>query len=135
MEMKVSLKALFTLNWTILYSSLFLYFSNNLFLKDQFSSNFFQDHFNDFLFLPLLNSISFLGLKTLYSKRLPWLLLFLINFVLGSILFEYIFPKIEPKQTGDILDVIAYFCGLVSYLILFAIYDTNNLLHIRRRKT
>lgn len=130
--MKVSIKGLKTLNWTLIFIIVFAYGLNKLFLEPQFNNSFFSHYFSDLLFVPFLNAIVFLSLIQLYSRRIPWFFLFLSNFGISCLFFEFIFPKISPDQTADIVDCIVYLCGLGIYLILFAIYDTNNLLQIRR---
>ena len=132
--MKVSSKALISLNWSLIMLAIFIYFLNNFFLKSLFPYSLFKFYLNDFLYILLLNSITFLSLFKLYSRKMPWKTLFVANFVVVSVSFELIFPLISADQTPDILDCIAYFCGLGIYLILFAIYDANDLLQIRRRK-
>jgi hypothetical protein len=128
---KVSLKTLFTLNYSIVVGVVGIYFLNNYFLKQNFNSVILDNHLNDFLFMLLLNSVCFIILKTMYSGKKPWFRIFLLNYIITCILFELIFPNFVQKITGDIFDCIAYFCGLVVYLTLFKIYDTNNILHFR----
>ena len=131
---KVSLKPLIVLNYSLVAGVFGLYFLNNLLLKKIFTIALIQNHLNDFLFPILLNSVCFIILSTLFTKKVNWLRIFVLNYIITSILFEFILPIFVHNITGDFLDCIAYFCGLIVYLVLFRRYDTNNILQIRRRK-
>ena len=124
---KVSLKPLFTLNYSLVVGVVVIYFLNNLFLKQTFPNIILKNYLNDFLFMILLNSVSFLILRTLFSKKVNWLKIFLLNYIITCTLFEFILPKFVQKITGDYFDCIAYFCGLVFYIVLFKRYDNNDI--------
>lgn len=129
---KVSSKPLFKLNYSLVIGVVVVYLINNLVLKKNFESILLKNHLNDFLFMILVNSICFILLKTMYSRKTHWLGLFLLNYIIVSTSFEFILPNFDSSTIADFYDLISYFCGLVFYLILFKIYDTNNLLQIRR---
>ncbi len=98
----------------IFTTSFFLYVLNEIFLKDRY--RLFNNHFNDLLAIPLL--LSYAGFlmkrkgKTMNTK-------FVIGLtIVSSFVWEYITPYYLKKSTGDWLDVLAYFIGLLIFLVL-----------------
>lgn len=132
---KVSVKPLFTLNFSLVLGVVGVYFLNNLWLKKMWENVILKDYLNDFLFIIILNSVCFLILASLFSKRVNWFRIFALNYIITCIIFELIVPNFSKNATGDIFDCIAYFCGLLVHLILFKIYDTHDLRKTGRRKT
>ena len=98
----------------IFTTSFFLYVLNEIVLKDRY--RLFNNHFNDLLAIPLLLSYSGFLIKrkgkTMNTK-------FVIGLtIVSSFVWEYITPYYLKKSTGDWLDVLAYFIGLLIFLVL-----------------
>jgi len=75
---------------------------------------------NDFLCMPVVLTIS---LKIVHlikkdtSLRLPLALILTLT-AFYSVYFEYYMPRVEPRYTGDWIDVVMYFAGALIFYIL-----------------
>ena len=98
----------------IFSTSFFLYVLNEIFLKDRY--RLFNNHFNDLLAIPLLLSYAGFLMK---RKGKTMNIKFVIGLtIVSSFVWEYITPYYLKKSTGDWLDVLAYFIGLLIFLVL-----------------
>ena len=75
---------------------------------------------NDFLIMPIVLSISLFVLR--WSKNdknyiIPVWIIFYIC-VMYAVLYEFFLPKVHPRYTADIIDVVLYFIsGFVFYML------------------
>ncbi|MBS9463933.1 hypothetical protein KIM67_16045 [Flagellimonas sp. 389] len=76
-----------------------------------------NNHLNDFLCIPLVLKIALYAVRYIKSDsklQIPLVLQFCIT-VLYCIYFEVLLPKVDDRYTGDSLDLVAYFLGLLVF--------------------
>ena len=100
------------------YEKLFIaltvfYLINETFLKEKVVL--FRNHFNDLLAIPLLLSYSGVLIEKVAKKKISIKLMIGLT-IISSFIWEYITPKLIKGSTGDWLDVLAYFMGLIVFI-------------------
>ena len=79
-----------------------------------------NNHFNDFLFIPIVLKVCQSFLRYLQSNmfyKLP--LTFCLSVTIGySVFFEIIIPNYNLRYTADLYDVFCYFFGLIFFLLV-----------------
>lgn len=79
-----------------------------------------NNYVNDFLCLPIVLSICCYLIRIVKRDTYFKLSLFTILSVTTyySVYFEYYLPKVNPRYTADIIDVLLYFSGALVYYIM-----------------
>lgn len=108
--------------------ALAIYTFNRFFLKKlniAFIGYVLKNHFNDFLggflFCCYVNYILYISNRKMITKFVP--LLIFMFFV--SLCWEFVFPKFLSYSTSDILDVLAYMLGTITYYFLVVYIDNK----------
>src|SRR5262245_33453177 len=90
------------------------YATNRWLLKPHLHSAFLHSHFNDLLLIPCALPPVLLAQRCL-NLRLddapPRWSEIVFQLVIWSVLFEWIGPRLMPRATGDLLDVVIYIAG------------------------
>lgn len=83
---------------------------------------FVQNYVNDLLVMPLVLWIVLAVLVELKGEkaRLSWTMA-LSLFLYYSVFFEYYLPKVNPRYTSDLYDVLCYFIGTVVFMLFCSI--------------
>lgn len=79
-----------------------------------------QFYVNDFLIIPIVLTLCLLVIRWLRNDKnyvIP-LRFILYLCVLYSVFFEWYLPKIHPRYTADIIDVLLYFLGGFVFCLL-----------------
>lgn len=100
------------------YISLFIFLSILILKHFEISMpTWVRFYVNDFLCMPVVLTISLKAVQLIKkdrSIRLPLLLVLLLT-SFYSLYFEYYLPMVEPRYTGDWLDVVMYFSGALVF--------------------
>ncbi len=106
-----------------------IYIINRFILKNleiPYISYLLKNHLGDYIggivFCIYLNVILFIGKRKPINKF--GIIFTIMLFV--SILWEYFFPLFLKYSTSDLLDIIAYMLGTITYYLLF--YKQNNMI-------
>lgn len=78
---------------------------------------FINSHLTDFLFIPILLTVSLVGVKIIkkdYAIVLTKSMIF-ISFVIVSVMFEFVMPSKSNLFIQDYLDIIAYGLGALFF--------------------
>lgn len=108
-------------NELILFTSLLLIYSTTLVLKfNNYNLGWISNHLADLIALPLIFQMCSWGIRVL--KNSPTFKLsatqILVGFIYTSTLFELILPHFNSKYTADIIDVLMYAMGSISFGII-----------------
>ena len=73
-----------------------------------------------FLIMPIVLTISLVVLRWSRSDKNYQISIWVILYICGlySVFYEYILPRIHPRYTADIIDVILYFISGFIFFIL-----------------
>ncbi len=93
-----------------------LYALNRWLVKPHVHSSFLRFHFNDLLLIPcalppLLLLQRLLGLRQ--CDQSPSVSEILLYTTVWSLLFEVVGPHLVRRATGDLMDIVMYFCGAI----------------------
>ena len=104
--------------------ALILYVINNYFKQDikiSVLGPIFKYHFNDYLAgIVFLSYVNFVLSFSKFKQANDLKSVFFYSIVC-SIAWELILPMLSAKSTGDILDVLAYFLGALSYYLIIKV--------------